>query len=173
LSDIGCPIFIMKIEYPFIPKSSRSLRPGDFWGFKLKNDTWACGRILQLPSSGRNSRMWLFGALLDWNGENAPTSESIANAKALRQGAMHIDAIRKTGLQVIANRPLEADQLEPWLCISGDKVQRGYVYVRPWKREDTDKLPTFSYWGDLFIWMLANHHFSGVSPADDEFPSLP
>ncbi len=160
------------MKYPFVPKSSLSLTPGDFWGFKLKNDTWACGRVLQLRTEGKQSRMWFFGALLDWKGETQPTFESIAKAKTFRQGTMHIDAIRRTGTMVLGNRPLSLDAIEPWLCINGNDVQRGYDYVRRWKRKDTNVLPTFSYWGDLYIWSLANFHFAGYSPPDGEVPIL-
>jgi len=161
------------VKYPFVPKSSLSLTPGDFWGFRLKNDTWACGRVLQLRSEGRHSRMWFFGALVDWNGESQPTFDSIGNAKTLRQGTMHIDAIRRTGLRLTGNRPLKLDGIEPWLCINGNKIQRGYNYVRPWRRKDTADLPTFSYWNDLYIWCLANFHFIGYLPPDGELPILP
>jgi hypothetical protein len=117
--------------------------------------------------------MWFFGALLDWNGERQPTSESIGAAKALRQGTMHIDSIRRTGPMVLGNRPLSLDAIEPWLCINGNAIQRGYDYVRPWKRKDTGVLPTFSHWNDLYIWSLANFHFARYSPPDGEFPVLP
>jgi hypothetical protein len=160
------------MKYPFVPKSSLSLTPGDFWGFKLKNDTWACGRVLQLRSEGKQSRTWFFGALLDWNGEAQPTFESIAKAKTFRQGAMRIDSIRKTGAMVLGNRPVSLDGIEPWLCISGNVIQRGYDYVRAWKRKDTSALPTFSYWGDMHIWSLANFHFVGFLPPDGEGPTL-
>lgn len=163
----------MKNRYPFVPKSSLSLRPGDFWGFKLKNETWACGRVLQLRLTGQGHRMWFFGALLEWNGKSKPTSELISNSSTFRQGTMHIDAIRRTGLHVVGNRPLDLDGIEPWLCINGNKIQRGYDYVRPWRRKDTAELPTFSYWQDLYIWTLANYHFLGVSPTDHEVPPLP
>jgi hypothetical protein len=163
----------MNNQYPFVPKSSLSLRPGDFWGFKLKNDSWVCGRVIQLRSSGQNSRMWFFGALMDWNGQAAPSSDSIANARTLRQGGMHIGAIRRTGGYVTGNRPLDLDHIEPWLCIDGNKVQRGYDYVRRWNLEDTGNLPTFSYWQDLYIWTLATFHFLGFLPSDGELPAPP
>ncbi len=164
---------VPNMTYPFVPKSSLSLTPGDFWGFKLKNDTWACGRVLQLRPEGRQSRMWFFGALLDWNGESQPTFDSIANAKTFRQGTMHIASIRRTGPLVLGNRPSYLDAIEPWLCINGNAIQRGYDFVRTWKRKDTDMLPTFSYWNDLYISCLANFHFAGYSPPDGEVPVLP
>jgi len=160
-------------KFPFEPKSSLSLSPGDFWGFKLKDGTWACGRVLQLRNSGPNSRMWFFGALLDWNGAKKPNADSIAGARALRQGTMHIDSIKRTGINIEGTRSLTLDGIEPWLCISGNDVQRGHEYVRAWRRQDTGHLPTFAYWQDLYIWAFANHHFLGVSPADDELPILP
>lgn len=160
------------MTYPFVPKSSLSLTPGDFWGFKLKNDKWACGRVLQLLPAGRNGRMWFFGALLDWSGESQPTFDSIGGANAFRQGAMHIGCIRRTGPMVLGNRPLHLDSIEPWLCINGNAIQRGYNYVRPWKRKDTGTLPTFSHWNDLYIWSLANFHFARYSPLEGELPTL-
>jgi hypothetical protein len=80
--------------------------------------------------------MWFFGALLDWNDERQPTSESIGDAKALRQGTMHIDSIRLTGPMVLGNRPLSLDAIEPWLCINGNAIQR-YVSTEMPFNEDT------------------------------------
>jgi hypothetical protein len=116
--------------------------------------------------------MWFFGALLDWKGDNQPTFDSIGNAKSFRQGTMHIDSIRRTGPMVLGNRPLSLDGIEPWLCINGSDIQSGYDYVRPWKRRDTGKLPTFSHWNDLYIWCLANFHLANYAPPDEEFPIL-
>ena len=131
LSSVQANYYCMR-KFPFIPKSSLSLSPGDFWGFKLKDGTWACGRVLQLRKSGPNSRMWFFGALLDWNGAETPNADSIAGAKALRQGTMHIDSIKRTGSHIEGTRSLKLEGIEPWLCISGNDVQRGNEYVRAW-----------------------------------------
>jgi hypothetical protein len=106
------------------------------------------------------------GGLLGWHAKGEPTSESIAGARLLEQGAMHVLAIQRSGGQVLGNRPLELDALSPLECINGNVVQVGYTPLRLWQREDTDRLPTFSTWGYNYITLRAHKQFLGYIPRD-------
>ncbi|EKO87041.1 hypothetical protein LEP1GSC020_0876 [Leptospira interrogans serovar Grippotyphosa str. 2006006986] len=35
-----------EVKYPFVPKSNRSLIPGQFWAIPLNNGKFACGRVI-------------------------------------------------------------------------------------------------------------------------------
>ena len=68
-----------KVEpYPFIPKSTSLMKEGQYWDIPLSNGKFACGRVLQFDYSNgkKNSRSFLAG-LMDWVGENPPTSDTI------------------------------------------------------------------------------------------------
>jgi len=71
---------------------------------------------------------------------------------------MHILAIRETGGAVLGNRALGLDELEPWVFIHGNVVQRGFTPMRPARQGDRRVLPTLSWWGGGYdvVQILAN-----------------
>ena len=157
-----------KAAYPFVPKSSQLLRPGDFWAVPLRDGSFACGCVVELMPQGRpGARVGFLGGLLDWHDKVEPTSESIREAEFVSQGAMHIRAITSTGGQVLGHRdtPVEA-----WTFIYGNQIQKGFTFVRPWCREDNERLPTYSAWGYDVIRIKANRYFlDGLSSHGEAF----
>jgi hypothetical protein len=153
-------------NYPFVPKSTAYLQPGSFWSIPLENGLFACGRVIQMSEreDGRlDSRCFLAG-LLDWVGEQPPSSETIAGCKTIDQGAVHVKTIYENQGQVLGHRPLEMDGIEPWVFRSqaarhGCYLQRGYVYLRPATMEELERYPVFSTWGYRVIKILAEMQF--------------
>lgn len=94
--------------YPFTPKSTAYLRPGQFWAIPLQNGEFACGRVLGLKSDSR--RLFVAG-LLDWSSNVPPDAFSIAGRKVIEQGQAHIKTITETGGTVLGWRSLESDGL--------------------------------------------------------------
>lgn len=80
---------------------------------------------------------------------------------------MHVLAITSTGGQVLGNRALELDGIEPFEMIYGNVVQRGFTPVRAWVVTDNDRLPTFSTWGYGMISELAHLRFLGYVPEEN------
>jgi hypothetical protein len=152
-----------KVRYPFVPKSTAYLLPGQFWSIPLTNGRFACGRVLELHR--KQSRMFLAG-LLNWSADTPPTSESIAGSQSLDQGEVHICTIGENGGEILGWRSLEDDAIEPWLFLSqgmvlrGCSVQQGYRYLRPATVEDGQRYPVFSTWGYQVIKLVAEHHFA-------------
>jgi len=142
-------------DYPFIPKSNRSLSVGDFWGVPLSNGTYACGRILQLPSKEseltRGSKTLIFVGLLDWNSTSEPTFDSIAGARVCKQGAAHIKTISMNGERVLGNRPLELDGIvipyETHAAGPPCNLLQGFNIIRPAVKSDFEKYETRVVWG--------------------------
>ena len=146
--------------FPFVPKSSVTFEPGDYWGIPLDKELYACGRVLQhMPKGMAGARVGFLGGLLNWQGREAPSSESIAGAKTLEQGVMHVLAIKKTGGEVLGHRPLHLDGLEPWVFIHGAVIQRGFTEIGRCSRGDARRLPALSWWGYDVIEVLARKHF--------------
>lgn len=151
--------------YPFTPKSSTKLSPGDFWSIPLQDGSFACGRVIALPPKGRpGAKVSFLGGLLDWHAPVPPTADSIARCQTIKQGVMHVLAITSTGGQVLGHRALELDGIEPFEMINGNVVQRGFDPVRAWERRDNDLLPTFSTWGYNMISQYAHKNFLGYVP---------
>ena len=149
------------VVYPFEPKSTRSLTPGDYWAVPLSDGGFACGRVLQtdgdhLPTPSRT----FFGGLHDWFGKSAPTSENIAGATFVDFGIMHVRAITRVGGQVLGNRSLAADAIELPVMLDAHggptaRVIRGAHTLRIARREEWGTLPVLGFWGYDFIQTLA------------------
>ena len=82
------------LKYPFEPRSNSYLVPGQFWGVPLSDGRWACGRVLAIKSEPDayfpgNSRTFLAG-LMNWDGDDPPTSDSIAGQTLVAQGWAHV-----------------------------------------------------------------------------------
>ena len=149
-----------KRTYPFVPKSSRWLTPGDFWAIPLRDGSFACGRVVELMPQGMpGARVGFLGGLLDWHGSSEPTEASIAGASFIAQGIMHILSITSAGGVILGHRVLDLDSLGSWTFIDGDKIQRGFDVVRPWRREDNKHFPTLSWWGYEVMQIQANQYF--------------
>jgi len=150
--------------YPFRPRSTAALRPGQFWAVPFGPGLFACGRILQLngaeiPTRSRS----FFGGLHRWVGSEVPSVESIAGVEFVAFGVMHIRAITETGGEVLGEHPLEEEGFELPLLLSahggdGALILRGAEPVREARREEWGSLPVLGFWGYDFIQQLATHH---------------
>lgn len=152
----------MKAKYPFVPKSNQHLAPGDFWAIPLVDGSFGCGVVLELyPKGLPGSKVAFLAGLLNWHSTSPPTPEALAGSHTLEQGVTHILAITQTGGEVLGNRPLGLDGIEPRVFISGDVIQKGFTRLRAWRRKDNDRYPSLSWWGYDVIQILANKHLLG------------
>jgi hypothetical protein len=144
-------------SFPFKPRSTAELMPGDFWALPLTEGKYGCGRVVALkPKHGTGSRFMFLAALLDWIGTSPPTSEHIASCSAIAQGQVHLRSVYETGGQVLGNRPLETDGIEPAFFLSESPgvqcmLLRGYEPLRSATAEEQASLPVFRTWGYLII----------------------
>ena len=105
--------------------------------------------------------MFLAG-LLDWVGEKIPTFNSIAGAKLIEQGNAHIKTITENDELILGNRPLELDNIEPFICKAvGSGVvyfYKGYSLIEFTPNKPVDQYPNESTWGYEVIKILANKY---------------
>jgi hypothetical protein len=100
-------------RYPFVPKTTAHLAPGQIWSIPISDGRFGCGRVLRIdPDRGYGARVLFTGAVLDWIGEEPPTPEAIAGRPALSVGVAHVRAIRENGGEIVGERPLELDPIE-------------------------------------------------------------
>jgi len=143
--------------YPFKPKSTANLRPGDFWALPLAGGDYGCGRVIALkPKTGAGSRSMLLAGLMNWIGISLPTSRDLAGCRTVAQGQIHLRCIWETGGEVLGNRPLAQDEIgaDQFLSESPGSncmLMQGYELVRPASAEEQHILPVFSTWGYLVI----------------------
>ncbi len=144
-------------SYPFRPKSSSTLHPGDFWSVPLANGKFGCGRVIALKSKTEaGSRSMFLAGLMNWVGTSPPTSAALAGHTTHAQGEAHLRCIWETGGEILGNRPLIEDNIEANLFLSESPgkncmLMRGYEVVRPASAQEQTQLPVFSTWGYLII----------------------
>lgn len=97
--------------YPFVPKSNRRLRPGQFWSIPISDGRFAAGRVMAVPAFGDNDRTGVVVGLMDWVGQDPPTEQDIAGRPVIIQAKARYDTISKTGGEVLGLRALELDEL--------------------------------------------------------------
>lgn len=157
--------------FPFVPKSNKSLEPGDFWSIPLQSGRYACGRVIGRWPEGKGSRTGFLGGLLDWSSDAPPTEESIAGAVTVEQGGVHIKAILTTGGEIIGHRALELDDIDEWRFIETPDnktphLYRGLTPLRPATEEEQQRYPILPIFGYQYMEARANTLF-GDGWSDD------
>lgn len=147
------------------PKSARDLKPGQFWGIRLDDGRYGCGRVLQVGGDRLPTpRVSFFGGLMNWVGERPPTDTEIANAPVLAFGVMHLRAITRVGTGVLGERALELDAIDVPTLLSamggdGCLVLRGAQAIRRADPSEWGRYPVLGFWGYDYIKQLAEHRF--------------
>jgi hypothetical protein len=100
-----------ELTYPFVPKSNRRLRAGQFWSIPLRDGRFAAGRVMATPAFGEADRTGVVIGLIDWVGTAPPTESDISGRSVLVQAKSRYEAISKTGGEVLGMRSLDLDGL--------------------------------------------------------------
>ncbi|HEX7490448.1 MAG TPA: hypothetical protein VF337_01955 [Candidatus Limnocylindrales bacterium] len=94
-------------EYPFVPKTSTELAPGQFWSIPLSDGRFACGQVLYIDESREHEAGTTFvGLLLNWTGKEPPTAEAIAGRLPVDIARTYVGAIGEAGGSVLGESPL-------------------------------------------------------------------
>jgi len=118
------------MNYPYTPKSTSYLEPGQFWAVPLSNGNYACGVVLAKLSNGQKTESRIFlAALVNWCGTSEPTPENIKNAQILKIGAAHIKAIQTTGGSIIGKAEFNELPASP-KEYTDDIVTMGYGVIK-------------------------------------------
>jgi hypothetical protein len=144
-------------SYPFRPKTTAYIRPGDFWALPLEGGKFGCGRVIELKPG---SRKQLIVGLMNWIGDCQPTAEAISGKRTVAQGEIHLKCIHETSGEILGHRSLSDDSLEPDLFLSESPgrncmLRRGYRVLRHATSEEQQSLRVFPGWGYLVIQQLA------------------
>jgi len=125
-------MIIGETKYPFVPKSQRKLRVGQFWSLPVFGPHFACGTILRLPGEvGSHRARILVVGIHEWLGRVRPTAADIAGRRIVTRGVLHVDAIRRNGGVV-----------EGWRRPSIDdrKAVVGLEALPQWSAEDLERV---------------------------------
>ena len=139
--------------FPFAPRSTAYVRPGDFWAIPTRRGGWyCCGLVLANEVLDVSPRRSLIVGLIDWCGPEPPTSENIAGCSVLEYGIAHVKTIRETGGVLLGHRQLETD--------AGLDALLG-----------RRSLYDCSVWGYRFIEGVAHEHFGRHFPEQPPYAS--
>ena len=145
------------VPYPFKPKSTAHIQPGDFWALPLSEGRYGCGRVISLKQPGETgARTMLLVGLMDWVGHEPPSAIALAGSRTVVQGEIHLRSIWETGGEILGHRPLEEEQIVPDFFLSESPgkncmLMLGYQVLRHANDEEQRALPVFSTWGYLVI----------------------
>jgi hypothetical protein len=116
-------------SFPFQPKSTAHLRPGQYWAIRLKDGRYACGQVLKLLArNGKlESRVFLAG-LLDWCEAHEPRATDICGRKPVEQGAVHVKTITEAGGRILGEVPV-ADSAVTVIEMTDDIRRWGYNVI--------------------------------------------
>ena len=133
-------------DVPLIPKTTAHLRPGQFWSIPLSDGRFGAGRVLRVDTDrATGGRTRFVGAILDWVGDETPTSDAIARSPVLAVGNAHVRLVSFGGGAILGERPLAADGIEPPAVIH-------------------------TWWGDGFAVLRAERRFiAGDPPPTSDF----
>ena len=100
-------------RYPFVPKSTAALAPGQFWAIPIRDGRFGCGRVLAIDRDrSYGARVLFTGAILDWIGDAPPTADAIAGRPVIGAGVANIRCISANRGEILGERPLELDPIE-------------------------------------------------------------
>jgi hypothetical protein len=100
-------------NYPFVPKSNRRLRPGQFFSIPLSTGRYAAGRVMVVRNLPTEHVIVVVIGLMDWSGDEPPTHEDLAGRAVMEQAISGFQAIANNGGAILGERPLELDGLVP------------------------------------------------------------
>jgi internalin A len=127
-------------RYPFVPRTTAHLAPGQIWSIPISDGRFGCGRVLRMdPDRAYGARVLFVGAILDWIGDRPPTPEAIAGRPAIAVGVAHVRSIPAGGGQIVGERPLELDGIEAPANLSAHwgtsfpvwRVERRFIHGDP------------------------------------------
>ncbi len=159
----------MNVKYPFVPKSTSYLEPGQFWAVPLSNGKFACGVVLQLMYvEGKLYRSAFLAGLLNWSGSNLPSENDIKDNEIIEHGQAHIKIIGGHGGEILGKVNWEDSKLQIPLTLSESpgrncRLQRGYEILNKASSSQQKTLEVFEAWGFRIICLLAEKHFVNVA----------
>lgn len=154
------------MAYPFQPKSTAKLRPGQFWPIPLPHGGFACGMVLDVV---RNSTRHFLAGLIDWHGPQEPTPTGIAGRPLIIQGTGHLKMIQNGHGWITGILPDHVAPPAPLLWTSplannARGLYRGLDLISQITPEQAAAYPQWHGWGYNVINLLAAKHFPPSAP---------
>jgi hypothetical protein len=98
-------------SFPFAPRSTQSLEPGDLIAVPCEPSGWACLQVIDVRRSGPGARTTFVAGVLPWRGDGPPTRQAVSRLGASEMGLVPIEVFTDGGLQVVDQGDVVATDL--------------------------------------------------------------
>jgi hypothetical protein len=99
------------LAYPFVPKSTRSLKRGQFWSLPLGNAGFGAACVVgSLLQQGKRSQRTFIAGVINWVGPTPPTAHELRGCQVVEFAFAHIKAITESGGCVLGEAEIQLDQ---------------------------------------------------------------
>ncbi|WP_139798674.1 hypothetical protein [Andreprevotia lacus] len=96
------------IAYPFVPKSTRPLKRGQFWSIPLASGLFGAGCVVGRESGeGKPSRRSFVAGVVCWLGTREPTAADLEGLPLLRFAFAHLKVITESGGLILGEANLQ------------------------------------------------------------------
>ena len=154
------------MTYPFIPKSNKKIRPGDYWITQLSNKSFAVGIVIDVPPEDLKLNREIIVGLLNWNESFVPKTKNLVNLEILDQGHAHIKTISEFSNGISGNISFEKANIEPKILIDSYgannpewSLMKGYQVIRTYKKSDREKYDIAGFWSYDYLNEIAENIF--------------
>ena len=152
-------------NYPFVPKSTSTVRPGQFWSIPRETGDFAAGIVLAVPTPETapdhptSSRVIVTG-LLDLLLDRPATAEDLDSAHLTDWGFAHVKSVSLTSGEIGFAGAIDLALNEvPKVTHRGGGEVGYYVNgrrLRAATRDEARSMPVYGTWGLVFIERLAS-----------------
>ena len=100
--------------YPFVPKSTRWLKRGQFWAIPLGRCRYGAGCVVGMHTvEGKPSTRMFVAGVVGWVGTKLPSAEVLQGRTVVKVGFAHVKAITESGGSVLGEAELELSGVPP------------------------------------------------------------
>jgi hypothetical protein len=94
--------------YPFVPKSTRLLRRGQFWAIPLAGKSFGAGCVVGLhTSNGKPSARMFIAGVIEWVGKQPPTSADLTGCRLVECAFAHLKVVTESGGSILGTAQLQ------------------------------------------------------------------
>lgn len=88
-------------SFPFSPRSTQLLEPGDLIAVPCEPSGWACLQVIDVRRTGPGARTSFVAGVLPWRGDVPPTRQAVSGLAAREQGLVPVEVFTEGGLNVV------------------------------------------------------------------------
>ncbi|MDC8770530.1 hypothetical protein [Roseateles albus] len=105
---------MVDLEFPFVPKSTRSLARGQFWSIPLSDGRFGAGCVIgtHLKEGKQSSRIFIAG-VVRWVGIHPPKAANLQGQPVISFAFAHLKAITESGGSILGEAELQLEHAPP------------------------------------------------------------